>query len=278
MPTRFNSSITQKNARQVCRTLEVDYLSCPIQDLYENLSEKIRGVSFSRSPGDYTRLVDENLQARIRGADILAGLAAKFGLVFTNNGNKTETALGYATLYGDVNGAVAPIADLYKVQVLQLARFLNAHVFGSEVIPENLISGETVPSAELSEAQDVTRGLGDPIKYGYHDAILRQIIEYRKHPVDFLQWFLDGILLDEIGWDDREQFRAWFPDVNSWIEDLERIARQVRLNYFKRVQAPPIIVLSKRAFGFDLRESQLPAYETRRYGVLKQKALSMAMP
>ena len=131
MPTRFNSSITQKNARQVCRTLEVDYLSCPIQDLYENLSEKIRGVRFSRSPGDYTRLVDENLQARIRGADILAGLAAKFGLVFTNNGNKTETALGYATLYGDVSGAVAPIADLYKVQVLQLARFLNAHVFGS---------------------------------------------------------------------------------------------------------------------------------------------------
>ena len=85
-------------------------------------------------------------------------------------------------------------------------------------------------------------------------------------------------LLDEIGWDDREQFRAWFPDVNSWIEDLEWIARQVRVNYFKRVQAPPIIVLSKRAFGFDLRESQLPAYEARRYRVLKRKALSMAMP
>lgn len=275
MPTRFNASITQENARQVCRTLEVDFLSCPIQDLYEFLSDKIKGVSFSTTPGDYTRLVDENLQARIRGADILAGLAAKFGLVFTNNGNKTETALGYATLYGDVNGAVAPIADLYKVQVLQLARFLNGQIFGREVIPENLISGETVPSAELSEAQDVTRGLGDPIKYGYHDAMLRQIIEYRKDPVDFLHWFVNGILLEEIGWGDREKFRAWFPDVNTWIEDLEWIARQVRINYFKRVQAPPIIVLSKRAFGFDLRESQLPAYETRRYGELKELALSM---
>ena len=275
MPTRFNASITQKNARQVCRTLEVDYLSCPIQDLYEYLSDKIKGVSFSSTTGVYTRLVDENLQARIRGADILAGLAARFGLVFTNNGNKTETALGYATLYGDVNGAVAPIADLYKVQVLQLARFLNEKVFGREVIPDNLISGETVPSAELSEAQDVTRGLGDPIKYGYHDAMLRQIIEYRKDPADFLQWFVNGILLDEIGWSDREKFRAWFPNVNSWIEDLEWIARQVRINYFKRVQAPPIIVLSKRAFGFDLRESQLPAYETRRYGELKALALSM---
>ena len=278
MPTRFNASITRNNAKQVCRTLEVDYLSCPIQDLYEALSEKIKDMRFSRSPGDYTRLVDENLQARIRGADILPALAAKFGLVFTNNGNKTETALGYATLYGDVNGAVAPIADLYKVQVLQLARFLNGEVFGREVIPDNLISGETVPSAELSDAQDVTRGLGDPIKYGYHDAVLRQIIEYRKDPVDFLQWFVDGVLLDEIGWNDREQFRAWFPDVNGWIDDLEWVTRQLRINYFKRVQAPPIIVLSKRAFGFDLRESQLPTYQTRRYGELKELALSMEIP
>lgn len=278
MPTRFNASITRNNAERVCRTLEVDYLSCPIQDLYEALSEKIRDMRFSRAPGDYTRLVDENLQARIRGADILPALAAKSGLVFTNNGNKTETALGYATLYGDVNGAVAPIADLYKVQVLQLARFLNGEVFGREVIPNNLISGETVPSAELSDAQDVTRGLGDPIKYGYHDAVLRQIIEYRKDPVDFLQWFVDGVLLDVIGWNDSEQFRAWFPDVNGWIEDLEWVAQQVRINTFKRVQAPPIIVLSKRAFGFDLRESQLPSYQTRRYGELKELALSMEIP
>ena len=278
MPTRFNASITRNNARHVCRTLEVDYLSCPIQDLYEALSEKIKGVRFSRSPGDYTRLVDENLQARIRGADILPALAAKFGLVFTNNGNKTETALGYSTLYGDVNGAVAPIADLYKVQVLQLARFLNEQIFFREVIPDNLISGETAPSAELSDAQDVTRGLGDPIKYGYHDAVLRQIIEYRKAPVDFLQWFVDGVLLDEIGWNDLGKFRAWFPDVSGWIEDLEWVARQVRINYFKRVQAPPIIVLSKRAFGFDLRESQLPSYQTRRDGELKALALSMEIP
>ena len=278
MPTRFNASITRNNAERVCRTLEVDYLSCPIQDLYAALSEKIRDMRFSRAPGDYTRLVDENLQARIRGADILPALAAKSGLVFTNNGNKTETALGYATLYGDVNGAVAPIADLYKVQVLQLARFLNGEVFGREVIPDNLISGETVPSAELSDAQDVTRGLGDPIKYGYHDAVLRQIIEYRKDPVDFLQWFVDGVLLDVIGWNDSEQFRGWFSDVNGWIEDLEWVAQQVRINTFKRVQAPPIIVLSKRAFGFDLRESQLPSYQTRRYGELKELALQMEIP
>lgn len=277
MPTRFNSSVTQDNARRVCAALGVDYLSCPIQDLYENLSQRIKAAAFSRGPGDYSQLVDENLQARIRGADILAGLAAKYGLVFTNNGNKTEVALGYATLYGDVNGAVAPIADLYKIQVIELARFLNEQIFDREVIPDNLISGATVPSAELSAAQDVTKGLGDPIKYGYHDAVLRQMIEYRRHLVDFLQWFIAGAFFERLGWADQEQFRAYFPDTRSWVDDLEWVDRQVRINYFKRVQAPPIVVLSKRAFGFDLRESQLPAYQPRKYERLRGEVLEKSL-
>ena len=122
MPTRFNAAVTRENARSLCEALGVAYLSCPIEDLYRTLSAWIRAAGFEREPGTYTRLVDENLQARIRGSDVLAGIAAKCGLVFTNNGNKTEVALGYATLYGDVNGAVAPIADLYKTQVFALAR------------------------------------------------------------------------------------------------------------------------------------------------------------
>ena len=184
-------------------------------------------------------------------------------------------ALGYATLYGDVNGAVAPIADLYKVQVVELARYLNEQVFGCEVVPQNLIAGDTVPSAELSAAQDVTKGLGDPIKYGYHDAVLRQMIEYRKHLVDFLMWFAEGALCVELGWGDSEQFFGHFPDTRSWIEDLEWVERQVRINYFKRIQAPPTIVLSKRAFGFDLRECQLPQYRPKRYLEMKEKVLQM---
>ena len=275
MPTHFNSSITQENARRICQSLGVDFINCPIQDLYEQIATRIKGLEFSRERGEYTRLVDENIQARIRGADILSGLAAKCGLIFTNNGNKTEVALGYATLYGDVNGAIAPIADLYKVQVTELASYLNEKIFAREVIPHNLVRGTTVPSAELSAEQDITKGLGDPIKYGYHDALLRQMIEYRRHPVDILQWFIDGVLFERLGWCDRKKFAAYFPSIEVWIDDLEWVERQLRINYFKRIQAPPVVVLSKRAFGFDLRESQLPAYAPRSYEVLKEKALGI---
>ncbi|MDX1433412.1 MAG: NAD(+) synthase [Gammaproteobacteria bacterium] len=274
MPTRFNAEVTRNNARDLCARLGIDYLSCPIEDLYTRLAAAIKDARFAREAGEYSGLVDENLQARIRGADVLAGLAAKHGLLFTNNGNKTEVALGYATLYGDVNGAVAPIADLYKTQVFALARHLNEHVYARETIPANLVEGRTVPSAELSAEQDVTRGLGDPIKYGYHDALLRQMIEYRRHPVDVLRWALDGTLLAALGWSDGERFAAWFADAGAWVEDLEWVARQLGSSYFKRIQAPPIIVLSKRAFGFDLRESQLPAYVPREYATLKREVLA----
>jgi NAD+ synthase (glutamine-hydrolysing) len=277
LPTRFNASVTQENARSLCAVLGVDYLQIPIQELYEQVAGTIRGAQFSHSAGEYTQLVDENIQARIRFSDIVAGVAAKHGLLFTNNGNKTEMALGYATLYGDVSGAIAPIGDLYKPQVFELARFLNDQVFGREVIPENLITGKIVPSAELSAAQDVTKGLGDPIKYGYHDAVLRQMIEYRQDPSNLLAWFLEGELFDRLGWDDRARFAEYFPETADWVADLEWVDRQVRTSYFKRIQAPPIIVLSKRAFGFDLRETQRPPYTTRGYEALKQKVLARSM-
>ena len=272
MPTRFNSEVTRNNARDLCARLGVDYLVCPIEELYGHVARTVRGARFATAAGDYTTLVDENVQARVRGADLLAGLAAKFGAVFTNNGNKTETALGYATLYGDVNGAIAPIADLYKTDVFALARRLNEAVFGREVIPANLYDGATVPSAELSGAQDVTKGLGDPIRYGYHDAVLRQMIEYRRHLMDFFEWMLDGTFFDRIGWNGPQGSLDDFSCAREWVEDLEWIDRQLRASYFKRIQAPPIIVVSKRAFGFDLRESQGPEYRPRRYAALRAEA------
>ncbi|MBT3341616.1 MAG: NAD(+) synthase [Gemmatimonadetes bacterium] len=271
MPTRHNADITQDNALQLARKLGIDYLSVPIEDLYGRVVDIIRPLKFPRSEGDYTRLVDENIQARIRFSDILSGIAAKHDLLFTNNGNKTELALGYTTLYGDLSGAIAPIADLYKVQVFELGEYLNG-LYGEEVIPRNLLDQEIVPSAELSQAQDVTQGLGDPIKYGYHDAILRQLIEYRQHPADLIQWVLSGELFERLGWSDPAAFAGYFPDVDSWLADLEWVDRQLRISYFKRVQAPPLIVLSKRAFGYDLRETQWPGERPGSYDTLATRA------
>ena len=174
-----------------------------------------------------------------------------------------------------MNGAVAPLADLYKPQVFALARHLNEQVFRAPVIPGNLFDGTTVPSAELSAEQDVTRGLGDPIKYGYHDAVLRQMIEQRRHGVDLLRWFARGELLERLEWPDRAGFLGYFADSAAWVEDLEWVAAQLRASVFKRVQAPPLIVLSKRAFGFDLRESQLPAYPLRAGAALRRRVLAM---
>ena len=89
--------------------------------------------------------------------------------------------------------------------------------------------------------------------------MLRQMIEYRRHPLDFIEWYRAGELLERIGWTDEARFNRYFPEPRSFVDDLEWLDAQVRINCFKRIQAPPIIVLSKRAFGFDLRESQLPA-------------------
>ena len=275
MPTRHNAEVTQDNARQLAASLRIDYLSVPIEDLYGTVADVIGPLEFSRSKGEYTRLVDENIQARIRFSDILSGIAAKHDLLFTNNGNKTELALGYTTLYGDLSGAVAPIADLYKVQVFELGEYLN-HVYGEQIIPRNLLDQETVPSAELSEEQDVTRGLGDPIKYGYHDAVLRQLIEYRRHPVDLIRWMLQGTFFEHLGWEDTETFAGYFPDASSWLDDLEWIERQLRVSYFKRIQAPPLIVLSKRAFGFDLRETQWSGARPAIYDELAEGARQLA--
>jgi len=272
MPTRFNAEVTRNNARDLAASLDIDFLSIPIEELYGDVSALVRGAVFGRSQGEYTGLVDENIQARIRFSDVLSGIAASHGLLFTNNGNKTELALGYTTLYGDLDGAVAPIADLYKVQIFELAQYLNEVVYGREVIPANLLDRSTVPSAELSADQDVTQGKGDPILYGYHCAVLRQLLEYRRHPVDLVDWLLDGCLLErlECTWDEAV-FRGAFLDPSSWIDDLEWVERQLRISYFKRIQSPPLIVLSKRAFGFDLRESQMPACPPQRW--VKRAAL-----
>jgi NAD+ synthase (glutamine-hydrolysing) len=95
----------------------------------------------------------------------------------------------------------------------------------------------------------------------------------RRHPLDIMGWFADGTLFRRLGWGDEATFLGWFDDTAGWVKDLEWVDRQLRINYFKRIQAPPIIVLSKRAFGFDLRESQVPEYRPRAYGAVRAALL-----
>ena len=101
------------------------------------------------------------------------------------------------------------------------------------------------------------------------------MIEYRRHPLDFLRWYLQGELFERLEWAERDTFAVYFPTAAVWVEDLEWVDRQLRVNYFKRVQSPPTIVLSKRAFGFDLRESQLPTYRPRDYDALRNRVCQL---
>jgi len=211
----------------------------------------------------------ENIQSRDRGSRVLAGIASALDAVFINNGNKSEVATGYTTLYGDVSGAIAPIADLYKTQVYDLCRYIN-FVEEKQIFPDEIF--EIPASAELSDEQNIEAGEGDPFAYQYHDKLLRAFIEWRLDPEDILAYYTEGRLPETLGFDD-DFLTKYFENDRVFVEDLERIWRLYKINFFKRIQAPPIIAVSKRAFGFDLRESQMGVHYTRNYIKMKKKLL-----
>jgi NAD+ synthase (glutamine-hydrolysing) len=279
MPSRFNSLTTRGLAAELAERLGIRYLVAPIEEAIDVSRRQIEGLTGARVAG----LVDENIQARDRGSRLLAGLAAQLsaidrcGVVFTNNGNKTEVAQGYCTLYGDVGGAVAPIADLYKTQVYELARHLNAT--RGEPIPAGMLVVK--PSAELSAAQNPEQGGGDPFQFEFHDRLLYQMVELRRDPEEILADFAAGRLEQVLGLASgkapgKAVVGTFFLDAAAFIADLELVWRRLKGSFFKRVQAPPIVAVSKRAFGFDLREAQISARFTRGYSVLKEKVLEAA--
>ncbi|MSR27662.1 MAG: NAD(+) synthase, partial [Planctomycetaceae bacterium] len=180
---------------------------------------------------------------------------------------------GYCTLYGDVGGAVAPLADLYKTQVYELARHLNA-TYG-DPIPAGMLAVK--PSAELSADQNPEQGGGDPFQFEYHDRLLYQMIELRRDPEEILADFAAGRLEKALGLaPGKAVVGTFFPDAATFVADLELVWRRFKGSFFKRVQAPPIVAVSKRAFGFDLREAQIGARFTRGYWVLKEQVLAAA--
>ena len=150
-------------------------------------------------------LAKENIQARDRSSRILAGIASAVNGAFTCNGNKTEFTVGYATMYGDLAGFLAVTGDMWKTDVYALARYMNQTIFQREVIPQGSIN--VVPSAELSDTQDITQGLGDPLQYEYHDCLFRAFVEGTPHtlphqrltPEDILYAYENGTLEHLLG-------------------------------------------------------------------------------
>jgi NAD+ synthase (glutamine-hydrolysing) len=215
----------------------------------------------------------ENVQARDRSSRILSAISNAFGGVYTCNSNKSETAVGYCTLYGDLCGYFANIADLWKTEVYDLANHLNMNIFNAEIIPKGIL--ELVPSAELSDKQDVDQGMGDPFIYPYHDKLFKSWVEWwnRSSPEEALVHYADNTLEDYIEFDG--SVRDIFPDAESFINDLERWWKMYKgMGVAKRIQAPPILAVKRRAFGFDHRESQMMPFYSEKYKELKNKLLS----
>jgi len=285
MPTKFNSEQTKQSAALTAEQLGIPYLTVPVGELAELNEKVLEELDLDGQHKKLNPLQKGNVAAKIRGTSILSNLAAKYNALFTNNGNKLEVALGYATLYGDVNGALCPIADLTKVEVFELARYLNNVVFKREVIPWSVIPDDLYrfgkdqiqPSAELEENQV------DPMKFGYHDALLMMMTDYKKKsPEDIMRSYAEGTLDKEIenvlhqesGYGYQLMKRWGVDKPKAFVEDIEWFAKGIQRSVFKRIQAPPIIVTSKSSYGYDIRESTLPYESTLEEDRLKGEILN----
>ncbi len=278
MPSCYNSDTTKSLAKELADNIGCLYTVIPVQDSLELTRKQFRETILHQGEKEkgslaLTSFIEENIQARDRSSRILAAAAASFGGVFTCNANKAETSVGYATLYGDSAGYLAATADLWKHQVYELAHYLNDKVFGRQVVPQGSI--DIVPSAELSNKQDITKGQGDPLIYPYHDYLFAAFVErwQRATPESILTWYLDGTLEKNIGC--TVDVHQLFPTAKEFIDDLERWWRLLAgFAVAKRIQSPPILSISRRPFGNDLREAQLTPYFTTRYLELKERILS----
>ncbi len=260
MPTKFNSQTTKDIAQELAQNLGATYVVHSIQDLFTVTKDSFVPNCAGELPRKLEQLQLENIQARHRSATVLAMYASSVGGVYTCNGNKSELTVGYCTLGGDLSGFFAPIADLWKHQVYELGRELNeifAEEYGvADAIPNN--SFEIVACAELSENHNVDEGQGDPIVYVYHDRLFHTWVEkwHRWGIEECLDAYLKGTLAADLHLPDSFDLNAHFKTAREFVEDLERWWNLfVGMGVVKRVQAPPLLAVSRRAFGFDYRES-----------------------
>jgi len=215
MPSGFSSDHSVTDAVKLAENLNVSYEIIKIEDSYQSLLETLnpffKGYTFD--------VTEENLQARIR-ALILMAFSNKFGNVLLNTSNKSEAAVGYGTMYGDMCGGLSVIGDLYKTQVYELSAYINRN---EEIIPLNTINKP--PSAELRPDQKDSDSLPD---YDILDAILFQYIEKRKSPRELIEMGFDEAI-------------------------VSKTLKLVNINEYKRHQTPPVLRISSKAFGMGRR-------------------------
>ncbi len=221
MPSKYSSEGSVDDSVTLCKNLGINLLNASIAEEFEIAVKRFELMSGEKPSG----LTQENIQARIRGR-ILMEYSNHFGALVISTGNKSEMSVGYATLYGDMNGGINPLGDLYKMEVYALAKHFNEKA-GKELIPNIII--EKAPSAELSEDQVDSDSLPE---YPLLEAILKLYIE--EDLLDRLQ---------------AKQCREVIERFGASEQDIERIHRMVDRAEFKRRQAPPIIRVQKRSFG-----------------------------
>ncbi len=211
LPSRYSSEHSVSDSVQMAKILGVQYDVIGIEKTFnaleETLSEQFKGLPFN--------LTEENMQSRSRGV-ILMALCNKFGYILLNTSNKSELAVGYGTLYGDMCGGLSVIGDLYKTQVYELAEHINLE---QEIIPVNILT--KAPSAELRPEQLDSDSLPD---YTLLDKILYLYIEERRSPI---------YIANECG----------------QTEVVKKVLKMVNMNEWKRLQAPPVLRISSKAFG-----------------------------
>jgi NAD+ synthetase len=224
MPSRYSSAGSVDDSVTLCRNLGIELTTYPIADTVQAYVQQFE-TSFARP---LQGLALENLQARIRGTVLMAH-SNSFGHLLLTTGNKSEIAVGYCTLYGDTNGGLGLIGDLYKTEVFALSRHIN-EAAGSERIPMAIIDKE--PSAELAPGQKDTDSLPP---YPVLDEILKFVVEGER-----------------LAPDEYEQARAFVASLRTEPAGaalIERVRQMVARNEYKRRQAPPIIRVRARAFG-----------------------------
>lgn len=215
MPSRYTASISNEDALEQLSNLKVAHSIIPIEPMFQSMIESLHPV-FKDLPSDTT---EENIQARIRGM-LLMALSNKTGKMVLTTSNKSETAVGYATLYGDMAGGFAVLKDVLKTQVYELVRYRNKI---SLVIPERVITRP--PSAELKPNQTDQDSLPE---YGELDAIIMAYMEQNLSPSEIIA-------------------KGFKPQV------VNKIIQLIKRNEYKRRQAAPGIKISNLAFGKDWR-------------------------